>query len=898
MASFTDNIQALSTFTPYVQQLPVEAMVKVGMQKQEQYNQGVQKIQTAIDNIAGLDIAKDADKAYLQSKINELGNNLKFVAAGDFSDFQLVNSVNGMTGQIVKDTNVQNAVASTARLRKEQQYKEEARKAGKSSVQNDWYFNNGVNDYLNSSTIGESFTGKYVDYTDIDKKLRDVADKIKEVDNTVDNPYMRDHEGNTLYFDSKGNVSTDVSKGTPKLDLDMLSTNVKGKPAEKILANFYDSLSENDMQQLRIDASYHYRGSTADTFKADITKNYNNQKQILSDSIVNKNLELSTNPKLTQSQKDKLKADIVDLNEQMSNGSLEKEFAKQIEQIDSNTDIENYKYKIYTQKTLTNLAKDISVMSYKQERKSNPAMQMLMERKKLDFDYWNAKRQQDNEDRTFNFGVLKWNTEQAQKELDKKGPKVATRDVALPTDVSVSKLDDEIKGLVEYDNTGKLIGGQLRVLNNKYIPLLTDSSKFKNNEQKEKYLTELSDKYSTNPASLSQLTKDPNIRKYLIQRRNLEIEIAQKQNLKKGVYNNVTKEYNKKVNDVISQEQGVADANGRQLYSAKDLLDFKQASAAYYKVYNTSQEPGQIVGGLGPAGPSVVLVGKEKLLQKYKGTRFEALARALVAKESGSPISSTGVALLNNMDRVYKNVSSKTNKIYAERKQKENDYLAQHSPQTQAKEGTLNYNDKINNANINNFIGNKLSEYQDLGSLDIDKPADFNEKTLSELRKGKNTSYVIRKNFDGSGELRIIGSGGGSVQRLPMTAKEMKDNFPNVAISNPMDEIKNRVLISPNKTTNITDSQSGTNAFLTGEYSPYLAKNSYLSSIVRYDVEGSPDNNGDDSNDGYSLRMYVNNNGTWISQLLNTEYKSLAQIQEMIRQVGPGTVDQVLKINK
>ena len=102
MASFTDKIPQ---FNPYVQQLPVEAMVKVGMAKQQQYDEGVQKIQTSIDNIAGMDIANDVDKQYLQSKLNQLGNNLTAVATGDFSNFQLVNSVNGMTNQITKDEN-------------------------------------------------------------------------------------------------------------------------------------------------------------------------------------------------------------------------------------------------------------------------------------------------------------------------------------------------------------------------------------------------------------------------------------------------------------------------------------------------------------------------------------------------------------------------------------------------------------------------------------------------------------------------------------------------------------------------------------------------------------------------------------------------------------------------
>jgi hypothetical protein len=82
MASFTDIIPQ---FNPYVQQLPVEAMVQVGMEKQKRYDEGIQKIQSQIDTVAGLDISKPLHKMYLQSKLNELGNNLKTVAAGDFS---------------------------------------------------------------------------------------------------------------------------------------------------------------------------------------------------------------------------------------------------------------------------------------------------------------------------------------------------------------------------------------------------------------------------------------------------------------------------------------------------------------------------------------------------------------------------------------------------------------------------------------------------------------------------------------------------------------------------------------------------------------------------------------------------------------------------------------------
>src|SRR5688572_17572847 len=138
MASFTDN---LPVFKEYVQQQPVEAMVQVGMQKQARYDEGIQKIQSQIDKVAGMDVVRDVDKQYLQSKLNTLGGDLKKVAAGDFSNYQLVNSVGGMINSIGKDRNVQNAVGSTMRYRKGIVDMETAIKEGKSSPSNEYAFN-------------------------------------------------------------------------------------------------------------------------------------------------------------------------------------------------------------------------------------------------------------------------------------------------------------------------------------------------------------------------------------------------------------------------------------------------------------------------------------------------------------------------------------------------------------------------------------------------------------------------------------------------------------------------------------------------------------------------------------------------------------------------------------
>ena len=147
MATYKDP--ANLTFKPYVEQRPVEAMLKVGMYKQQRYDEGVQKIQESIDNIAGLDVVRPEDKQYLQSKLNQLGSQLSMVAGGDFSNFQLVNSVNGMTNQIAKDPNVINAVSNTTRYRKDLETIADLQKEGKWADSNQLAFNKDVNAWFN-----------------------------------------------------------------------------------------------------------------------------------------------------------------------------------------------------------------------------------------------------------------------------------------------------------------------------------------------------------------------------------------------------------------------------------------------------------------------------------------------------------------------------------------------------------------------------------------------------------------------------------------------------------------------------------------------------------------------------------------------------------------------------
>ena len=74
-----------------------------------------------------------------------------------------------MTSQLIKDKNIQSAVASTAWFRKENARMEKAIDEGKASPQNIADFNEQANEWLSSTKFGTSFRGRYKEYIDMDE---------------------------------------------------------------------------------------------------------------------------------------------------------------------------------------------------------------------------------------------------------------------------------------------------------------------------------------------------------------------------------------------------------------------------------------------------------------------------------------------------------------------------------------------------------------------------------------------------------------------------------------------------------------------------------------------------------------------------------------------------------
>lgn len=315
MASYTD---ILPQFTPYTPQLPVEAMMKVGMAKQAQYQEGVQKIQGQIDKIAGLDILRDVDKQYLQSKLDELGNNLTSVAAGDFSNFQLVNSVAGMTGQITKDPFVRAAVTSTANDNKNKAFMEEQKKKGTLTPENEYkylkqrsaYINAGLSDSNNKPIV---FSEEYQPYFDVFKFAKETFDALKPDGFTFDQVYQLGADGKPLTTKTVGKNGkvTESLVYSPA----MIRMDKEGIFPEKVKATLSQIFADPRVgQQLQITGEYDYRAHDS----KDLIEALTDQRQTLLSSYNDKLLSLNLQKNLgkdVQSEIDDVQSSIAKTNE-------------------------------------------------------------------------------------------------------------------------------------------------------------------------------------------------------------------------------------------------------------------------------------------------------------------------------------------------------------------------------------------------------------------------------------------------------------------------------------------------------------------------------------------------------------------------------------------------------
>lgn len=882
MASFTDIIPQ---FNPYVQQLPVEAMVQVGMDKQKRYDEGIQKIQSQIDEVGGMDIYKPVHRMYLQSKLNELGNNLKLVAGGDFSNFQLVNSVGGMIGQVVKDPVVKNAYASTQLLRKQQGYMEEAKKTGKSSPENEWWFMNEIDRWQNDPDLMKSFTGEYIQYRDVDKKLRDVASKIKEMEKSVDIPYQRNADGSYILD----------KNGKPVVDDAMLRIKVKGTPAEKILNNFYSSLDEGDKRQLMITGNYHYKNASKATFQNDIIGTYDGQKKALADNLSKLAVELKTNDKLTSAQRAEVEAAINRGVDKINDGFFEKEAAVKIDEIDKVNNLDDFKYRLYTQKYLTGLAQDLSNQSYTEEILSNPYAQMNMEKKKLEFQVNRAKQEHSEflmshalSAERLNFEKFKWKTEQDQKTAEDNALKPKTQYGGLGTNAAPPMVSDLEKYI---DDTKKQMDGLKASAGPELFPTIKgkDGKPLTGGvllKAQQDALDALVDKYIANPTSI----KDNDERTFVEQMRGLQLKQVQQGNLYTEV-TKIDKVTDEALNKALGGIGGVNFPDGKPIYSAADLYKAQSILQNFRTVVTT----GYSATAMGPATISDIRTDAEGYLKSLP-SNLKGLGRTLLKWNSGQKLNATEKVIADRSQKIFMDFRERGNSIVINGMKAQSDYLAKNMPEVQVTSGTLNMDNKATAKNVEYLIGNATRFYDQFGSLDVENPNDFSPSTVSKMRIGegsKEIRYVAERNYDGSGKL-IMYDKDNKKQIIPLNQSDLMTYFPDVAKSSFMTGVKYDIMSSSGRTTNTIGRENPVGARYSGydigglRYSQYAPR-------VRVDIEGAKGNNGGEG-DRFQVRLYAFDGTTWKNDILNQQgHISATGVEDILSQIGPLTVEEVLR---
>jgi hypothetical protein len=378
MASFTDQI---STFNPYIQQLPVEAMVQVGMQKQAQYDAGVQKIQNEVNQVAGISVLRPADKQRLQSKLNELGSRLKTVAAGDFSNQQLVNSVAGMTGQIINDKYIRAAVSSTAVAKQQMELVEQARQKGELTPDNEWFFvDKQLNKYLNDTRLSDDagspivFNGKYIKHYDIDK---DVNESIKAAH--FDSAEWEELPKKSIpSLDKNGKTIMD-KEGKPVMqtvvDTDIIVEKVKKGLLSGKVANIVGGIFAKPevQQQLAISGAYTYKDYTPEMLKTVQDRSLDFYTRRASDLKAQYQIETTLSSKDANKSNSavlSIDQDLIDQKEKYN------DFIKLLNE----GKIEEARIKLYTDNQLERYKSDLSWEENSRKTKVNPTFTTTMAR--------------------------------------------------------------------------------------------------------------------------------------------------------------------------------------------------------------------------------------------------------------------------------------------------------------------------------------------------------------------------------------------------------------------------------------------------------------------------------------------------------------------------------------
>lgn len=310
MASFTDRSPA--TYTPYISQNPVEAMVTVGMDRESKYLTGVQRVQDQINNVSALSnsLLRPQAKQYLANKLESVITDINAAVGQDFSDPNVYGALLKKAGEIGSDqalnVELQGSLQASAKERSIQALKEKDPKLY--SQYNEEYAMGDIREWLSSgSPVGTALNdtkpfSPYYNYSEeIQKATQDFLSRPDEFDQLDPNTgIVIKHKGKTaqqlqMYL---GSVLSGNAKNQMNIEGYVIGNRMGDSSILKLYNNGIDSQIDQEKQINNELQKQYFQPNSALT---------QGQKNILKDNIANSNLKISklesdkTNPDMINS---------------------------------------------------------------------------------------------------------------------------------------------------------------------------------------------------------------------------------------------------------------------------------------------------------------------------------------------------------------------------------------------------------------------------------------------------------------------------------------------------------------------------------------------------------------------------------------------------------------------
>lgn len=282
-------------------------LIGAGLQyKQQKFDANAAKLQAQLDEYASLDLAKIEDKEYFYGRINNMVEQLNGFSNMDLSSDALTRNIGDIVSSSIDDK-VMTAYLGTKRLRTLQaeiaDIKENQRELY--NPRNESFALKTAQDWLTDGEAGSSYAGgSYTPYTDYTAKL----------DKTIG--------------DIRKNKSEQVFE-VPQLGLDgqptgyMVKKTVKEMTDVEVRNIAYNSLDENDRNQIQIDGWYNYSQLSDDDAVKDLKRTHSSKRTILDGMLAV--LKTKDTDKMTKQERENHQNTVGMLEDELSSlGDMEK----------------------------------------------------------------------------------------------------------------------------------------------------------------------------------------------------------------------------------------------------------------------------------------------------------------------------------------------------------------------------------------------------------------------------------------------------------------------------------------------------------------------------------------------------------------------------------------------